>query len=195
MLPETQKAALRAAAKIAFFSTVMGCGGAVDTPAGSAANPETSDTSPGGGQTPTGVASSEGGSGSGSGSDDDAASGAVDAATPIPDAVAITTCDNGSSQLACCEAQLNATFPDASGWRFGTDAGASPETTACCEVLQSYYDHAEGGMSFSWGSDSNLRGPCCFGVLGMRTGGTCTPWGPPVPPAMPKRMARELLVA
>jgi hypothetical protein len=65
----------------------------------------------------------------------------------------------------------------------------SSETKACCKLLQSHYDGelADGGIgAWEWDGNPDLRSRCCA-TLGWSSGGTCTPWGPPVPPAMPRR--------
>jgi hypothetical protein len=179
MLSATHRAALRAAAKLACFSTALGCGGLVDSS-------KVSTGGGGGDQTPTGTASND----DGSGRADATVGDAIDAAAPALDAMALTTCRQDPLQLACCEAELFAEWPDGSTWTWKADASVPAGTRACCTVLQNYYDgqRADGNpAAYDWGSDRNLRGPCCGGVLGWQSGGTCTPWGPPVPPAMPQR--------
>jgi hypothetical protein len=190
MLPEVHKAALRATAKIAFFSTVVGCGGSVDAIPGSTT--DSSGSSSGSDQTPTGTASNDYSSRRHD-------SGIAEASAPdvaqIPDASQAP--DVVATDIVACRGELQTIWPDGGSFQWGADAGISDEARACCRLLQSYYDQqaTDGGMNaWGWGSDSKLRNPCCE-ALDWQTGGTCTPWGPPVPPAMSKTAARELLVA
>jgi hypothetical protein len=188
MLPETHRAALRAAAKIAFFSTVLGCGGSVDTG---------TNTSPAvGGKTPPQASSP-----SDDGPQQTDASVADSSASPdsaiTPDAPPLLDAGVVPGIYTCREIVESAPWPDG-GISWGGDAGVSAGTIACCQRLADFYDSqyssGDGGLSaWGWGTDKDFKADCCAAIGYEST--TCTPWGPPVPPAMPKKAARQLLVA
>jgi hypothetical protein len=80
---------------------------------------------------------------------------------------------------ACCTAEVNdADFPSPLQWRSDPDPRVDPLTQGCCLVLAT----ATKGFNFPH------RMECCD-AIGWSAAGACTPWGPPVPPAM-KRRAR-----
>lgn len=73
--------------------------------------------------------------------------------------------------LARCEALVDAAI----------DAGLAPEEAndaeqACCRELQKPHDA-------TWDWRGPRRAYCCP-ALAWRSGGACTPWGPPMPPAL-----------
>lgn len=110
----------------------------------------------------------------------------VDAATPdVPTAADVAPdvpaprCDEAdprrapAAEATCCEAVVDAAVR--------ADAGvSSPRALACCAVLAAWYDlpAQRGG---AWTS-SEARYVCCS-ALNWEGSLTCTPWGPPVPPA------------
>jgi hypothetical protein len=83
----------------------------------------------------------------------------------------------------CCEGEIGAIL----GEGFAFPAGAlSAELVSCCSLVVSFLDEhqgaqGQGGHEVSW----NERGACCAVLDPMPIGPTCTPWGPPSPPAMP----------
>ncbi len=83
--------------------------------------------------------------------------------------------------VACCTRQLDRALGDGGA---AVTAGAD---LACCGFLAAQNDLviADGG-----GFSQNIphRTACCQ-ALGWRGTITCTPWGPPVPPAMPGEAA------
>lgn len=86
------------------------------------------------------------------------------------------------ADVSCCEAEVAAAFP-AGG---GAGADPSPGVAACCGVAIDYYDHhgaeaAAAGHVLPW----NVLSACCGALHPAPIGPTCTPWGPPPPPAMP----------
>jgi hypothetical protein len=188
MRPEIHGAALRAASRIAFFSTIVSCGGAVDSPASVAADPvdATAPTRP--------APPREAGA-------DALATIARDAnapdvpdvadvadATPEVDASNVGVCQ-GANALTCCEDRVHAAWPD--GGDLTEDGGLSADTKGCCQMLETHYDEAlaaDGGdEAWTWGDDVNTRWRCCEALEWQGT--TCTPWGPPVPPPMPRAVA------
>lgn len=113
----------------------------------------------------------------------------------VPDAVIdatacgpITPDAATTTQLECCAAKVKATFDSDAGEPFdaGGDAdGGSPDPTmqACCgEIIKVYDATHDLGLSFQQAR------ACCYmlpGVWYEHAGYACTPWGPPMPPAMP----------
>jgi hypothetical protein len=176
MRPEIHRAALRATARLAFFSSVLGCGGLTD-----AAAPDTSQTSADGGRETL----TDGGPVLHDASDralSDTAPEISDIDSARADSAAVLACD-GADSFACCQDEVHATWPDGGG--FSVDAGA--ETKACCQILATHYDealHEDGGdpSAWEWGNDANIKWSCCTSINWNST--TCTPWGPPVPLAM-----------
>jgi hypothetical protein len=187
MRSEVHQAALRAAARLAFFSTVIGCGGLTD-----ASTPEPEQDANDAGWFPrvaTTDASSSFSKEAGGGDASDAAPATDAADSSLADTTAPPSCDSSDS-FTCCEREVHAAWPDGGG--FTADAGASAETKACCQVLASHYDNAldeDGGnpSAWDWADDSNVKWACCLSIQWNST--TCTPWGPPVPPAMPRGFA------
>lgn len=89
-----------------------------------------------------------------------------------------------------CDAILASAFGDAGAWPTG-DEPVSPEVKSCCAeaITKSLaQDPISGRADYhwqccgatNWGADIDVDGG-----IGM----ACTPWGPPVPPAMKKRKA------
>lgn len=61
--------------------------------------------------------------------------------------------------------------------------GIVDESRECCEIVHASVD--VGDTWGEWPGDPNLRPFCCGTVFEWNAGGSCTPWGPPMPPAMP----------
>ena len=145
MTPEIQRAALRAAAKLALSALAFGCGGVAATP-----DP---------GVTPTDTSA------------DDLKYGSSD----VP-----SYCKKhhpGATEQQCCEDEVaTAKFPKDPHPSTGPDTRVDALTRACCTVLAKDADEAQ---TFSWPE----RTQCCE-AIGWSAAGTCTPWGPPVPPEM-----------
>jgi len=82
-----------------------------------------------------------------------------------------------------CEQVLASAFPDAGeGWPEGDFSNASKETKECCiaELKAKGYESPHRWtccMATNWGQDANDQ----------QVSIACTPWGPPVPPAMKRR--------
>jgi hypothetical protein len=82
---------------------------------------------------------------------------------------------------------VNACIADLSAYLASADPAvvvpARPGDTQCCTDVQAFID----GDGTTWGywEDENLRSYCCGTVLNWESFGSCTPWGPPMPPAMP----------
>lgn len=90
--------------------------------------------------------------------------------------------DAGVPKLSCDQV-VAAAFPT-EGKYPGTKQSVSAEVQTCClEVLA---DHDGGLPAHRWDCCANLPA----GDHGETVGIACTPWGPPVPPAM-KRRARS----
>jgi hypothetical protein len=97
--------------------------------------------------------------------------------------------DASDGQPLSCDAVLAETFPapDKYQWQ---GVPQSAEVVSCCDAELT-----------AKGDASRYRFECCVaydpavsdggadGVLAQKHGSACTPWGPPVPPAMKRRVA------
>lgn len=173
MLSDVHTAALRAAAKVAFSVAFLGgC---------SAANPaaETDeDPIPGAGEPGTSEADLTG----------------KPKHKPKVVVPASTAChgNDASAPKPSCEAVVNAAFPT-EGHYPGTKQAVSKEVQTCCVELLTADSSGEsdaGAGVHRWDCCANLPP----GGGGNITVMACTPWGPPVPPAM-KRRAKSVLLA
>ena len=173
---DTHRRALQAAAKVALTmsaASVLGaCGGAMSS------EPAHAGEADAGGD---GAVAS------------DVATVAIDTASPkpVPDAVVTsTTCgpietDAATpAQTECCAARVRDTFP--ADWTEppGTEGGdLHPELAECCdEIVRAYDGVHEYGLTFQQAR------ACCYVLPApwySHGGAACTPWGPPMPPAMP----------
>ena len=104
---------------------------------------------------------------------------AADVSPDVSPDAATSRCDEADplrgaeAEAACCEAVVEASLR--------ADAGvSSPRAMACCAVLAAWYDRPE-QRTPGWTRD-DARYVCCS-ALGWQGSLTCTPWGPPVPPA------------
>jgi hypothetical protein len=161
MNPETHRAALAAAARLALSAALpafaIACSGEIET--------VTAPVAPAGTNASNGIAASS-------------------AATPrenLREAVANGTNEfcvaTGStdSNEDCCRAEVaSASFPSDLTWGPNPDLRVDPQTRACCTVL------ANASLN---GAPFPERTKCC-GAIGWNGAGACTPWGPPVPPSM-----------
>lgn len=170
MTPETKRRALLAATKLALVTTI-GCS-----------------TSHGTIEADTGVPPD-------SSSETDAfaaadASAQVDAFSgndAFVEADAATRADASASEVEDCVASLVVAAESVD-----PNTGTAPpaiveESTECCEIVHASVDSGETWGTWPGEADGNgtLRAFCCFTVFEGNAGGSCTPWGPPMPPAMP----------
>jgi hypothetical protein len=169
---EIQRRALRAAAKVALAmstASVFGaCGGAVQ----STEEPKGDPTPDHGGTVQSGGES-------------------IVVEHPVTQQVVeSTSCDvtpgaATPSQLACCSAEVRASFP--ADWSEPVDGkvvGASADLVACCAEVVKDYD----GSTHDLGLTFQQARACCYvlpGVWYEHGGLACTPWGPPMPRPMP----------
>jgi hypothetical protein len=88
-----------------------------------------------------------------------------------------------SQTLESCEARLEAAFPGGGAPFYVNDVPRStdPLLVACCQQIEA----AASGLD----ATERIRSSGCCHVASTDTTGACTPWGPPVPPAMPARLA------
>jgi len=158
MNAETRKLALRQAAKLVLGTAFVGCGVAIAAEA-------TPDAAP------------------------DVKSTGHDAAVPKDAGLACNLAPEGDagiseSSVACCFALTEAATPDAGG--FGFDPApwaANPSLSGCCNAL--YEKGHQSLVGFAYGREPHWRYDTC-GICAQLVGdpSACTPWGPPVPPAM-----------
>lgn len=167
MRPEVHQAALKAAAKVAFSVVLLqGCGGAVAAPEGARTERDDEGRAATNEQRATGKLGEE--------------PGGSHAQHPGEDAGATT-----SPAPASCKATLAAAFPEPAEYKWEPE-GHSKDVVACCDA-----ELAEKGPG------SPYRWDCCVAhdadvhpndvlasVLQVKHRSACTPWGPPVPPAM-----------
>jgi hypothetical protein len=178
------RAALRASAKVALGAAFAGCGGMVGSTADHAAQEATASDAA--------VA--------------DATRVDVNAQTcdpPAPSSVlpeglhADAAAGIGESTFACCVSLLEAVPPNDGGFEFPDAAIGNPEVQACCATVIARLDYdmrqtiAQPDASTTEQQDEQTAAPvrwaCC--QVTPSEGPTCTPWGPPMPPAMPGEVA------
>lgn len=160
MNAETRKLALRQAAKMVLGAAFVGCGGAI-----------AAEAVPDGAPAPRG--------------------GGYDAAVAVPKDAGLACNltpegDSGitESSVACCFALTESATPDAGGFDFDPAPwAANPSLSGCCNAL--YEKGHQNLAAFAYGKEPHWRyDTCdiCAKVVGNPS--ACTPWGPPVPPAM-----------
>lgn len=195
MNQETKAFALKAAAQVAFVTAgavgagvAVGCaadgaGQSVDDLAGASTDCVRAIEGEADGE---GVAASE-------------ADGGAGKAAPSKDAA----CDADATTTALsCKEKLAATFPNGDpNWWSGRhdwldDGGVvdvsvtDPTLAACCEELARPKSDAGPWQDLD-GLNAVRESGCCK-VNGWGQGSSCTPWGPPMPPAMPGARRRAL---
>jgi hypothetical protein len=156
MRHDVHAAALGAATRVAFSILLVGCGGGTTT--------ETALGDPGDpSQAQTGYGESD-----------------LRTGAPPCHADAGADADAAATDKPSCDELLAASFPDAGAWPGADGQNASTDVKACCnEAL------------VKDGAATRYRWSCC-NAIGWGTGtptdaaigAACTPWGPPVPPAM-----------
>jgi hypothetical protein len=102
----------------------------------------------------------------------------VDAASAVD---AVTEGDASSPDVADCVTELLIAAESVDPETGAAPADVVDESRECCGVVQAAVDVSE---TWTWESEP-LRGFCCGAVFAWNSGGSCTPWGPPMPPAMP----------
>jgi hypothetical protein len=180
-----RRAALRATAKVALSLTVVGCGANVDSIDDEEAY------------------SRDDGYATGKGDDvgepaDDAPDGAVEDANDDADCSdeeelacglgegdpsAIEEIALDDAQLLCCAELLEPLTPswdEEGSWEAWQESQADPEVAGCCGVAVAHVN-ADYMKIEQVGWDT--LNACC-GAIGNPMGPACTPWGPPVPPAI-----------
>jgi hypothetical protein len=160
---ETRRAALSVAAKVALSMTLLGCEHAA-TPG----HAEVAD--PGGGAGDHGSGAVDHGGGAAKKAD-------PSCKTPPPN----TAVD--PAVFTCCIDYLAPYAPDG-GHELTAPASKLPEVKACCAaVIDAVTQHTENYSRVPPGEKNG----CCT-LLDHPPTLLCTPWGPPVPPAMPEAL-------
>jgi len=178
------RAALRASAKVALTATIASCGGVIQASSGG----DASDTAP---RTPA-----DGGGAVATDAPTDAP-----ACQPPPMASLLPRAQHPDAVVpdgtfACCIDVLEPLLRTDAAFATLSDAAASdPLVVDCCAAVVVRVDDdyadldagardraalADAGLGPEWGPLE----PCCA-PIGIPEGPTCTPWGPPMPPAMP----------
>jgi hypothetical protein len=165
-----RRKALRHAAKVAFGSLIVGCGGTIqDTGDGAADANSEADTQP------TADAAMDVSSRDVQSVD----SPASDAALACTQDVALdASIDDGTFE--CCLGVVEQLTGDAG--IATVDAAAvdgDPSVANCCVAIIAHVDGTSGTYS-----EAAPTLPTCCSALGYPTGPACTPWGPPMPPEM-----------
>ncbi len=161
MRSDVHTAALRAAAKVAFSVAFIG-GCSAPSPDGAEGNEP---TKPGADGVEPGVADSE-----------------LSAKKHQPTAPTSTSCHQGDSggPKPSCESVVAAAFPTEGNYP-GTKQTVSHDVQTCCAEL----------LTKSQGALANHRWDCCANLAPdapQSVSIACTPWGPPVPPSMKRRI-------
>jgi len=195
------RAGLRASAKVALGLVVIGCGGVVGDAADSGAESLADASVPrDAGKAETALAPEAAIPATDAGLSDALACNAPPPSSLLPEgsnldaAAAIDT-----ATFDCCAASLEALLPADAGtiFQFPDAAAPDPALAACCAVVVMRLDHdytvvengdpdaAEATLQQDQTTAAPVRWACC-NVAGHPEGPTCTPWGPPVPPDMPR---------
>ena len=158
-------AALRAAAKVAFSMAFIGCSSPAKAPSQEAADGEGYDTV----TSDVTEAPARGASGGAS----------AKPAAPVPPCHK----DAGTTTTRSCKEVVASAFPDAGWVSPGEGTPVSDQVKACCTELLTTNEFD--AFAERWA--------CCDAVGAFSGGGppgigmACTPWGPPVPPAMRRK--------
>jgi hypothetical protein len=173
-----KKLALRSAAKVAFGTMMVGCGGTMAvSDAGEpqdASNPKNDASS---------IDSSTDGNAADVAQIEDATGDGALACTPP---VEVDGGDPGAEVFACCLGVVEAITGDA-GF-IVADAGevtGDPSVDNCCKAIIAHVDNDTPDYS---AAEQAL--PTCCNALASPMGPACTPWGPPMPPEMDATDAR-----
>jgi len=162
------QAALRAAAKISFGTALIGCGGTVtfidseeETDAEETEYELESPDNAHGYRTPP-----------------------VDPTEPVCELPAATPDDWSvfdENTFACCVEGLAGTIP--ADFEQSWNAGELPQATqqCCTQIIAPNYNEIWQGLPLAHPAPEDVVAACCVAAHG-NVG--CTPWGPPVPPAM-----------
>ncbi len=152
-----RKLALRSAAKVAFGSIALGCGGSlmVESDAATDAADAKNETST-------------------------IEAGPLDAALACTPPVEVDGGDPGEEIFQCCLGEVEAITGDA-GFVVApaSEVTGDPSLDNCCKAIIAHVDNATEDYS---AATSGL--PTCCNALQGPVGPACTPWGPPTPPAM-----------
>jgi hypothetical protein len=169
-----RKMALRHAAKVAFGSFVVACGGTVAGGEDASSDAKTSNDT---GTKTDASTSLDSSLDSSSPADSSTSDGALACTGPVDiDASSITP-----EVFQCCLGVVEQLTGDA-GFS-AIDAGeitGDPAVDNCCKVIIADVDSNTGDYSAA----SPTLYSCC-NALGNPIGPACTPWGPPMPPCMP----------
>jgi hypothetical protein len=172
------RAALRAAAKVAITTSVVSCGGnvaAITAPRNDAGGSDVPDAARS--VDPVSLA------------DTRSSCNPPAAASLLPEAL---HADAGVSEevFACCASELGTLLDAAAPPNVEAEAAAGdPEAVNCCAavVFRLDTDYRSIGANTLTGDEAlvgSVRWTCCA-FADHPEGPTCTPWGPPMPPAMP----------
>lgn len=168
MRESTRRAALRATAKVALSLTVVGCAAEVQLP-----REDNEDATVG---TDEELTRAGGRTGSPTASGGSSGDELVCDAPPVGEVVLLD-----AELVQCCTSFIEPATPtDGPSWETWQSV-ADPDLDGCCQVLVAHVDQDTTGAGDLW----EMMSACCM-RLDYPMGPACTPWGPPVPPAMPR---------
>lgn len=113
------------------------------------------------------------------------------------DAGGSEVCPDAKPEPKSCDAILAASFPDGGGadWWKGATRN-DPELVRCCtEIAGDQTDtdfEDQASLDDFFARENRIRSSGCCDVQFPGAGAACTPWGPPVPPAMPWAFLAEV---
>lgn len=173
MNTSTRRLALKSAAKVAFGSLLLHCGGVVaQGPADAQAE---ANLPPDAGSLDV---------------------SAPDSGLVCAPATEVDAGDVTEEAFQCCVAHVASQAGDASPWGpNGPDASVvadDPSSANCCRAIVARLDHEPDGgvVSDDYTTASAVLPWCC--AVAFDQGPACSPWGPPMPPPLDLASAREV---
>jgi hypothetical protein len=105
----------------------------------------------------------------------------------------VSICVKAELNAKCCGEALTKAFAD--DHIFSDPTTASNEEQACCDLAVTTMDTWEGLGDPPY--DYQLTQSCCQTLVdgAWDKHPSCTPWGPPMPPRMPRRMIRWAVIS
>lgn len=186
------RAALRASAKVALGAAVAACGGVVGSAAEHASQEASVPEGAPADATPVDVTPADAAQAEAAACDPPSPSSVIPEGAHADAAAGIT-----ESTFDCCVARLEAVPPNDGGFAFPEASVSDPEVQACCATVIARLDYelrqtigdpdAAAVEQQDEQTAAPVRWACC--QVTPNEGPTCTPWGPPMPPAMPGEVA------
>lgn len=187
---KTMRAALAAAVRVTISTSLIGCGGQATSDSGGPTTPsqESDDqrTPAPVNERPRYVVSSGGSSMGGASTGGSSMLGGA-GATATNEAGSA-----GSPELSGCEA-IDACMKSLAGLDFGDPLPDAAAERCCATIIQGLSRPSADGQPLACGPELSsdffalpAHQACCTSVAGAWGDPACSPWGPPVPPALPE---------